>query len=60
MLKYENKGNTIEIKLPKECGHNGYSVECTYYYDKQKNQYQLRIGLKHIFICPCIFWYLYI
>ena len=36
MLKYENKGNTIEIKLPKECGHNGYSVECTYYYDKQK------------------------
>jgi len=47
MLKYENKGNKIEIKLPKECGHNGYSVECTYYYDKQKNQYQLRIGLKH-------------
>lgn len=46
MLKYENKGNTIEINLPKECGHNGYAVECTYYYDKQKNQYQLRIGLK--------------
>ena len=27
MLKYENKGYTIEIKLPEECGYKGYSVE---------------------------------
>lgn len=36
MLKYKNMGYTIEINLPKECGHEDYSVECTYQYNKEK------------------------
>ena len=36
MLKYENKGHVIEIKLPEECGYKGYSVECRYQFDKSK------------------------
>lgn len=46
MLKYENKGYTIEIKLPEECGYKGYSVECRYQYDKQKQKYSLSMWLK--------------
>ncbi len=46
MLRYKNKGYTIEINLPKECGHEGYSVECTYRYDKEKKKYLLSIGLR--------------
>jgi len=46
MLRYENKGNTIEIKLPKECGYNTYSVECRYQYDKSKEKYLLSMWLK--------------
>lgn len=46
MLKYENKGYTIEIKLPEEFGYRGYSVECTYSYDKEKEKYLLSMWLK--------------
>ncbi len=46
MLKYKNKGYTIEIDLPEECGHKGYSVECTYQYDKEKEKYLLSMWLK--------------
>lgn len=35
MIRAKYKGNTIEINLPEECGHSGYSVECTYRYDKK-------------------------
>lgn len=46
MLKYENKGHVIEIKLPKGCGYVGYSVECRYQFDKKKGKYQLSMWLK--------------
>ena len=46
MLKYENKGHIIEIKLPEECGYIGYSVECRYQYDKEKEKYILSMWLK--------------
>lgn len=46
MLRYKNKGYTIEINLPEECGHKGYSVECTYKYDKEKEKYLLSMWLK--------------
>lgn len=46
MLRYENKGYIIEIKLPGEHGHNGYSVECRYKYDTEKEKYLLSMWLK--------------
>lgn len=46
MLKTVYKGNTIEINLPEECGHAGYSVECTYRYVKRKEKYLLSMWLK--------------
>lgn len=46
MLKYENKGYIIEINLPEECGYKGYSVECRYQYDKEKEKYSLSLWLK--------------
>lgn len=46
MLRYENKGYMIEIKLPEECGHRGYSVECRYIYDKKMEKYLLSMWLK--------------
>lgn len=47
MLRYENKGQVIEIKLPEECGHEGYKVECRYKYDKTAGKYSLSMWLKH-------------
>lgn len=47
MINYSYKGSTIEIALPSECGHDGYSVECTYKYDKRKEKYLLSMWLKH-------------
>lgn len=46
MFKYERKGYTIEIKLPEEYGYKGYSVECTYRFDKEKEKYLLSMWLK--------------
>lgn len=46
MLRYKNKGYTIEIALPEECGHKDYSVECTYQFDKEKEKYLLSMWLK--------------
>ena len=46
MLRYENKGQVIEIKLPEECGYEGYSVECRYQYDKLKEKYMLSMWLR--------------
>ena len=42
MLKYENKGHVIEIKLPKRYGYVRYSVECRYQFDKEKGKYHNR------------------
>ena len=46
MLKYKYKGQTIEIALPEECGYKGFSVECTYRYDKKVEKYSLSMWLK--------------
>lgn len=35
------EGYTIIVKLPEECGYNGYSVKCTYNYIQQKGKYSL-------------------
>lgn len=44
-MRYKSKGYTIEIDLPEECGYEGYSVECTYRYDKDKEKYLLSMWL---------------
>lgn len=46
MLRYKNKGYTIEIALLEECGYKDYSVECTYQYDKNEEKYLLSMWLK--------------
>ena len=46
MIRSKYKGITIEINLPEECGHEGYSVECTYRYDKHNEKYLLSMWLK--------------
>lgn len=46
MLKYKNKGYTIEINLPEECGYKDYSVECTYKFDKEIEKYLLSMWIK--------------
>ena len=46
MLRYENKGQIIEIKLPEECGYKGYSVECRYQFDKSKEKYLISMWLR--------------
>lgn len=46
MLKPIREGYTIRIKLPEECGYEGYSVKCTYKYNKQKEKYRLSMWLK--------------
>lgn len=46
MLKEEYKGQLVEIKLPEECGHEGYMVECRYRFDKKVGKYQLSMWLK--------------
>lgn len=46
MLRYQNKGQVIEIKLPEECGHEGYSIECRYLFDKVRGKYLLSMWLK--------------
>lgn len=46
MLKYKNKGYTIEITLP-ENKYKGYSVECRYLYVVEKDKYLLSMWLIH-------------
>ena len=46
MLKYENKGHVIEIRLPEECGYKEYSVECRYQFDKTKEKYLISMWLR--------------
>lgn len=45
IAKPRYKGNTIEINLPKE-KYYGYSVECTYKFNKQVDKYSLSMWLK--------------
>ena len=46
MLKIIREGYTVKIKLPEECGYEGYSVKCTYKYNKQKEKYSLSMWLQ--------------
>lgn len=46
MLKPIREGYTIRIKLPEECGYEGYSVKCIYKYHKKKEKYLLSMWLK--------------
>lgn len=48
MLRYTNKGYTVEIDLPsnKGRGDNGYAVECRYKYDKESEKYLLSMWLR--------------
>lgn len=46
MNRIKRKGYTVEIGLGRY-GYKGYSVECTYQYDKDKEKYLLHIGLKN-------------
>lgn len=45
MMKAIRRGYTIEIQLPEECGYSGYSVKCTYRYNKCKEKYSLDMWL---------------
>lgn len=46
MLNTVREGYTIRIKLPEECGYEGYSVKCTYRYNKKKEKYLFSMQLK--------------
>lgn len=46
MLRPIREGYTIRIKLPEECGYTGYSVKCTYKYNKAIKKYRLSMWLK--------------
>ena len=50
MLRFENKGYVIKVNLPEEDKYKGYSVECRYLYDTQKEKYSLSMWL----ICKTI------
>ena len=45
MIKCRNKRTTLTIDLPEECGHTGYSVDCSYSFDKDQKQYLLSMEL---------------
>lgn len=45
MNRIKRKGYTVEIGLGRY-GYKGYSVECTYQYDKKEEKYLLHMGLK--------------
>lgn len=46
MQRVIREGYTIRINLPEECGYEGYSVKCTYIYNKQKEKYKLSMWLR--------------
>ena len=46
MIKYRDKGTTFAIDLPEECGHSGYYIDCSYFFDKNKMQYMVTMRLR--------------
>lgn len=46
MIKYRNKRTTLSIDLPRECGHEGYYIDCSYTFDKNELQYLVTIELR--------------
>lgn len=45
MIKCRDKRTTITIDLPEECGYEGYIVDCSYSFDKNKKQYLVSMEL---------------
>lgn len=45
MKKIVREGYTIRINLPKEYGYEGFSVKCTYKYNKKEEKYKLSMWL---------------
>lgn len=48
MIKYRNKRTTLSIDLPEECGHEGYYIDCSYSFDKNKMQYLVTMELRRV------------
>lgn len=46
MTRAKHLGYLIEIKLPEECGYEGYSAWCAYKYNKSAEKYSLSMWLK--------------
>lgn len=45
-MKIIKEGYTVRVSLPEECGYLGYSVKCTYKYDKIIGKYYLSMWLR--------------
>lgn len=45
MIKCRDKRTTITIDLPEECGYEGYSIDCSYSFDKDHKQYLISMEL---------------
>ena len=45
MIKCRDKRTTLTVDLPEECGYVGYSVDCSYSFDKEQKQYLLSMEL---------------
>ena len=46
MQKVIREGYTIRFSLPEEYGYDGYSIKCTYKYNKAKEKYLLSMWLR--------------
>lgn len=44
-MRIIKEGYTVRVPLPEECGYLGYSVKCTYKYDKIIGKYYLSMWL---------------
>lgn len=54
MPSYKYMGQVIEINLSNRYGYDGYSVECKYKFDKQKEKYLLSMWLKREGFCDTL------
>ena len=46
MMKYRDKKTQITIDLPENSKYNGYCVECSYSFDKDKKKYSVSMKLQ--------------
>lgn len=46
MLRCINKGQSVDVELPEECGYKGYWIHCEYLYDKTQEKYKLSMWLE--------------
>lgn len=49
MLRYENVGYTIDINLPSGTKYEGYTAECQYRFDKEKEKFVVTMWIKKAF-----------